>query len=265
MMDAKTIHTTNWGDSGPKVVLVHGSARGSKIGGDKHFSAQKSLADRGWRLVVPDRPGHGSHSPKPDYPETAPNEAGWVSDLLGDEGGHLVGHSFGGAVALAAAALRPERVRSLTLIEPALQKLAVDDRRVRSFVFKIVATQLFSLSQKRRVQRFVKLVGIPDEIRGGGGPEELKHMGKALKSIVVPTKAEAAAWLATIREAGIPFQVIDGGWNPAFTAVAERASALAGGTHTIIPSPHHFPNIISDEFNQLLDRFMRTAEARKPS
>jgi len=36
----------------------------------------------------------------------------------GDEPLHLIGHSFGGAVALAAALEQPHRIRSLTLIEP---------------------------------------------------------------------------------------------------------------------------------------------------
>lgn len=35
-----------------------------------------------------------------------------------DEPAHLIGHSFGGAVALKLASLRPDRIKSLTLIEP---------------------------------------------------------------------------------------------------------------------------------------------------
>nr|WP_047168601.1 alpha/beta hydrolase [Sphingomonas sp. Y57] len=260
-MSASSIHTTCWGEAGPTVVLVHGSARGSKVGGDRHFSAQHALADRGWRLLVPDRPGHG-RSPAPAYRETPEGDAAWVVDLLGD-GGHLVGHSFGGAVALAAASRRPEAVRSLTLIEPALQKLCTDDPRVRRFVLRIVAAQLFSLGGTARVRRFAKLVGIPSEIRGGKDPEELKAMGKGLARIEVPSAATIRKQLATIRQAGIPFQIIEGGWNPAFAAVAERAAELGGGRHHVIPSTHHFPNIVSDEFNRLLDAFMRDAETAR--
>lgn len=260
-MKPKSIHVTQWGDSGPKVVLVHGSARGSKVGGDSHFRAQKALAERGWQLAVPDRPGHGQ-SPMPDYRETADNEGAWVSEMLGD-GAHLIGHSFGGAVALAAAAQRPGAVRSLTLIEPALQKLAVDDPRVRRFVMKIIAAQLFSWGKVNRIKRFIKLVGIPPEIRGEGNEEELKAAGKGIREIVVPTRDEIKAQLATIRGASIPFWLVSGGWNPAFTAVCDRAAELGGGVHTIISSPHHFPNLISDEFNDRLDAFMREADARK--
>jgi pimeloyl-ACP methyl ester carboxylesterase len=43
---------------------------------------------------------------------------------------HLVGNSFGGAVALTVAARRPELVRTLTLVSPAMPDLRPDPRRV---------------------------------------------------------------------------------------------------------------------------------------
>ena len=43
-------------------------------------------------------------------------DAIWAAEMVG-ESSHLVGHSYGGLIALAAAALRPTVVRSLTLIE----------------------------------------------------------------------------------------------------------------------------------------------------
>lgn len=46
-----------------------------------------------------------------------------VVALLGD-GAHLVGHSYGGVVAMLAAGRCPQTVRSLTLIEPAAYRVA---------------------------------------------------------------------------------------------------------------------------------------------
>ena len=54
------------------------------------------------------------------------DSAVWIADALGD-GAHLMGHSWGGAAVLVAAARRPEAVRSLILIEAALQTLALTD------------------------------------------------------------------------------------------------------------------------------------------
>ena len=63
------LHVTRWGDSGSTVVMIHGGAQGSSVGGDRCFAAQQRLAERGWQVVVPDRPGHGK-SPDPVDPTT---------------------------------------------------------------------------------------------------------------------------------------------------------------------------------------------------
>jgi pimeloyl-ACP methyl ester carboxylesterase len=82
------------------------------------------VAARGWQLHVIDRPGFGgSPSRGPDDQDA---DAKLIADRLGASS-HLIGHSFGGAEALLAAALRPGAVRSLILVEPALKQLAASD------------------------------------------------------------------------------------------------------------------------------------------
>jgi pimeloyl-ACP methyl ester carboxylesterase len=257
------VHITYWGNSGPRVVLVHGSAQGSTVGGDKHFAAQGRLAERGWRLMVPDRPGHG-RSPAPGRPDDAQADGAWVSELLAD-GAHLVGHSFGGCVALAAAVQRPEAVRSLTLIEPAMQALAIDDAHVRRFLFRMVLARMFSLSPAARARRFARLVGIPPDIRSGADSAELTAVGRGLARIKVPSAAVLSDELNRIKQVNMPLLLVTGGWNPAFDATAKRVASLGGGRHRIIAAPHHFPNLVSDEFNDVLEAFMRAAEARSPA
>lgn len=247
---------------GPRVVMVHGSAQGSQVGGERHFANQAGLAERGWTIFTPDRPGHGL-SPAPDRGDDAGADAVWVAELLGD-GAHLVGHSFGGAVALATAALRPDAVRSLTLIEPALQKAGTDIPAVRKFIAQMIAISLFSFSRETRIKRFARLVGIPDSIRGGTSREEYRKMGEGLARLKLPGKAEIEAQLAAVKARGIPLTVVTGGWNAAFDAVGARGAELGGGRHVIIASPHHFPQNVNEEFNELLDGVMRDAEQRGP-
>lgn len=251
------IHLVESGE-GPRVVLVHGSAQGSSVGGAKHFANQAGLAAKGWTVITPDRPGHGL-SPAPDRGDDAALDAVWVAELLG-EGGHLVGHSFGGAVALAAAARRPVAVRTLTLIEPALQKVATDLPVVRKFIFKLVATAMLSFSPAKRIKRISKFLGIPDNIRGGTSKEELDRMGRSFGKLKLPSRDEIMAQLAVVKDAKIPLTVVTGGWNGAFDAVAGRVAELGGGRHVVIQSPHHFPQNVSEEFNDLLDATMRAAE-----
>lgn len=260
MSDA-SVHITRWGTSGPRVVLVHGSMQGSAVGGAHHFVAQERLAERGWRLVVPDRPGHG-RSADPGRPDDAEADGAWVADLL-EDGAHLVGHSFGGCVALAAAAKRPQAVRSLTLIEPALQNLAPKDPRVRRFVLQAAWTMLSSFSGTTRARRFLRLMRVPPESGSGASPEELERVGKALLKLKIPSPDVLRRQMETVRREGLPLLLVTGGWSPALEAAAEAAAALGGGQHRVIASEHHFPHNLSDEFNPVLDAFMRESDARR--
>ena len=253
------IHLTEQG-AGPRVVLVHGSAQGSSVGGAKHFANQAGLATRGWTVVTPDRPGHGL-SPAPDRGDDAGLDAVWAAELLG-EGGHLVGHSFGGAVALAAAERRPEAVRTLTLIEPALQKAATDLWVVRWFIARMVGIVVTSLTPAMRITRICTLLGIPDSIRGGSSKEELDRIGRGFARVKLPSNDEIVAQLAVVKASKIPLTVVTGGWNAAFDAVAARVAELGGGRHVVIRSPHHFPQNVSEEFNELLDATMRAGETQ---
>jgi pimeloyl-ACP methyl ester carboxylesterase len=91
-------------------VLVHGSLNDGSVA----FQAQAALAER-WRLIVPNRRGYGKNPPIERVDVDA--DAQDIVELLG-KGAHLVGTSMGGIVAGRAAALAPDWVLSLTLIEP---------------------------------------------------------------------------------------------------------------------------------------------------
>src|SRR4051794_18632178 len=94
----------------PRVLLVHGSV----VNGDVTWAGQAPLAER-FELVVPNRRGF---PPGPDVTRVDfEDEAVWLERFLAP-GTHVVGHSYGGVIALFTAARRPERVRSLTVIEP---------------------------------------------------------------------------------------------------------------------------------------------------
>ena len=86
------------------------------------------LSRRFRRVTVYDLRGHGRSDMPPDGNTTAHMARDLITllDHLRIERVHLVGHSFGGAVALHTAVLAPERVLTLTLADarvPALQPL----------------------------------------------------------------------------------------------------------------------------------------------
>jgi pimeloyl-ACP methyl ester carboxylesterase len=248
------IHVARWGSSGPRVVLVHGGTQGSEAGGERHFEAQRPLAERGWRLIVPDRPGHG-RSPDPGRPDDAEADGAWLAELL-EDGAHLVGHSFGGCVALSAAARRPAAVQSLTLIEPAMHALAVRDPRVRPLLLRMLMLRLFPAASRAR--RALKLLGIPPELVPPNA-EALRRVGRSLARIRIPSQQALSRELAAIERAGVPLLVVTGGWSPAFEATGDAVAAAGRGRHVVIPCPHHFPQLVADEFNRGLEAFLKEA------
>jgi pimeloyl-ACP methyl ester carboxylesterase len=102
--------------AGPPVILIHGSA--SSRG--QWRAAVLDLAPR-YRVLAPDLHGYGETPPPASLKALAFDDEVELVAALADLAGtdvHLVGHSYGGAIALRAASLRPERVASLVLIEP---------------------------------------------------------------------------------------------------------------------------------------------------
>jgi pimeloyl-ACP methyl ester carboxylesterase len=114
------LHATQLG-GGPPLVLTHGLGSNQAFW---YFRIAPRLATR-YRVTLYDLRGHGT-SEGPDSGYTTRDLAGDLEALMDAQGiasAHLVGHSFGGAVSLHFAALHPERVLSLTLIDSRLHAL----------------------------------------------------------------------------------------------------------------------------------------------
>lgn len=73
-----------------------------------------------------DQPGHG-RSADWDGRSDLQDQVTDVADALLTQPMDLIGHSFGGTVALRLAIMRPDKVRSLTLIEPPMMAVAKAD------------------------------------------------------------------------------------------------------------------------------------------
>ena len=108
---------------GPRVVLLHSS--GSS--GRQWDTLVAGIQDR-FRLKAVDLHGHGG-TPAwlGDHRMRLEDDAALIEPLLHAPGGvHLVGHSYGGALALKLAAMYPDRVNSVAVFEPVLFRVLLD-------------------------------------------------------------------------------------------------------------------------------------------
>lgn len=125
--DGTILHYEQVG-TGPDLVMIHG------IGGNMaiwHFKVIPSLWDK-YRILTYDLRGHGysSMSETGYTPTNMAHDLKELMDQLGIEKADVVGHSYGGDVALYFSFLYPERVRRVVLIEanvPALVPIVTRD------------------------------------------------------------------------------------------------------------------------------------------
>ncbi len=112
---SSSLHTTEIGDEGPRVVFLHGL-----FGQGRNFTqiARELIPDL--QSVLVDLPNHGQ-SPwlgTTDYVVVADAVASVVRDSYVDAGPvHLVGHSMGGKVAMVLALRHPELVDRLVVVD----------------------------------------------------------------------------------------------------------------------------------------------------
>jgi lipase len=149
-----SLHVERWGKPGsPRVVCLHGVT-----GHGRHFA---KLAERleGYEVLAPDLLGHGSSPYEP--PWDLATHAAAVVEAVGAEPAYVVGHSFGGRIALELAARAPKLVPRLVLLDPAIFVLptvalfaAENARKERAYVsFSEGIDRRYDESQLKRAPR----------------------------------------------------------------------------------------------------------------
>lgn len=125
--------------TGPAVVCIHASASSSA----QWRPLMDRLAGR-FRTLAVDLYGSGRSPRWPDdRPLSLADEVALLEPVLAaaGDGFHLVGHSYGGAVALKAALADPGRLRSLVLYEPVLFSLLLAEDPAQPAAREIVAVR----------------------------------------------------------------------------------------------------------------------------
>ena len=228
------------GTDGDVILLVHG------YGGDRNswLFLQEPLAAK-YRVYALDLPGHGTSAK-----DVGDGSAGVLADAvvavldaLGAARAHLVGHSMGGAVALAAAARDPGRIASLTLIAPSGFGPAINAGFLRGFAdaqtrreLKPVVGELFadeSLVTRQLVDDLLAYKRLD-------GVDEALHvlLGALLDGDA--QRADSAAALAAMGGA-VPVGVV---WGAADRVIpSAQAESVAGAVRYLVDGAGHMPHM----------------------
>lgn len=240
--------------SGPLVVLVHGSVLGAAV----TWRKQQSLA-RHWTLCTPNRPGFGASPPaeRGDFEAEAP----LIAELLGD-GAHLVGHSYGAVIAMFAAVLRPEAVRSLTISEPGCLSVAAGNPAVDAVIEN--GNQLFRRGPQMDPREL--LVFFRDGVGSANvTPEELDGELLAGARLLMRERPPWELDPPLERLAAQPFRklVISGGHSDVFEAVCDVVAERLGAERAVIPGRGHSIPATGDAYNERLHAFLTACEATR--
>jgi pimeloyl-ACP methyl ester carboxylesterase len=236
-------------DSQPRLLLVHGSV----VNAGLTWSAQKPLAGR-FEIVAPNRRGF---PPGPDVEQVDfEDEAVRLEPFL-TPGTHLVGHSYGGVIALLAAARYPERLRSLTVIEPPAFGVARGIPAVDEFMARIEEHWTNGPRDPGEFLRgFLALVG--SSTPPGNFTPELLQGARTL--MVERPPSEAVIPFDVLARAPFPKLVVSGGHSPAFEALCDVLEERLGAERAVLPGAGHSVQRLGEPFDELLAEFVERAE-----
>jgi pimeloyl-ACP methyl ester carboxylesterase len=239
--------------AGPVVVLVHGQP-----GEGADWEPVTVALEDHHRVLAPDRPGWGSN-PGPARGVMA--NADWLEGVLAERVGGaavvMVGHSFGGGVALALAERNPSRVRALVLVG-SIGAAAALTRLDRVLAFPVVggaivrggtvAARGVVSGAQRALRRIGRAAGTERHTAGNSmlralsGEEPVP--GDAWRSFIVEQRAmvrETPQLEAALPSVGIPVAVVSGSRNHVVGVPAARAltAAVPGAELSLVPGAGH--------------------------
>jgi pimeloyl-ACP methyl ester carboxylesterase len=236
-----------------RLVLVHGSA----VGGRATWREQRRSLDGRAELVVLERPGF---APGPLEDVDFDLHARWVAEHIA-AGDHLVGHSYGGVIALLAAAEAGDRLRSLTVVEPPCTRVALDVPVVAEYAR--LGAELYAsgahLEPEAFLRRFLAAVGSDFDPPSPLSPA-LEQGARALQRERGPWEADIP--LGRLAALGLPTLVVSGGHHPAYDAICDVLERELHAERLVLTGHGHNAQL-HPEFTRVLLEFVgRSGAAR---
>jgi pimeloyl-ACP methyl ester carboxylesterase len=240
----------------PVVLLVHGQP-----GAGADFSALEGLLSPSHRVLAPDRPGWGSNSRQAcGMAANADALAEMLAEAAIQEPVTVVGHSFGGGVALELALNHPERVSALVLLGSVGvgEALSGFDRLLAVPMLGSGILRAGTATVRRafvRARRYSKShpggrVGemLPDlpSVRAAIGADFGPIVGRSRQSFLVEQRAmfaETPELERSLLRIGVPTAVVSGEADHVVPVTAARSlvARVPGAELVIMPGGHFLP------------------------
>lgn len=223
---------------GGPIVFLHGWALSDRA----YWRSLRELARRGHTVLAPALPGFGATAPLRADETTLARYAAWVVEYLDRSGVvepvTLVGHSFGGAVAIQCAFDHPDRIARLVLVNSIGGATWTDDGRPRPMSDRPIGdwgvhlgADLMSVRGLTRVLPVVAADAVTHALRN---PAALWRVGRLAR------QADLSDELEALRVRGTPVAVVWGREDRVIPwACAASLIAALGDPHVVtVPGDH---------------------------
>jgi pimeloyl-ACP methyl ester carboxylesterase len=231
-LDGVRLHYLDEG-TGPELLFIHGLA--GQMRNFTHSLLGRLKGD--FRVIILDRPGSGYSMPPNEALAPLTTQARIISrfcQVLGLERPLVVGHSLGGAIALALALNHPEQVAGLALIAPVTHQPGrvpppFDALAIQSPLLRVVAWTLATpLSIANSERALTTLFGpqpiAPDFATKGGGLLNLRPAAFIGASSDLMAAEHELAFV--VKVPGAELELIEGGGHMILISSADQTAAF---------------------------------------
>ncbi len=239
---------------GLPVVLLHGWA----LGQHTYREVIERIADQGCQVIAPAMPGFGGTAELPGEAFSLRGYAKWVADLLDglgiEEPAVVVGHSFGGGVAVRFAHDHRARVRSLVLVNSIGGSSWRSGRTLRSITERPLwdwglhfPGDVWPIRQATRVLPVVAEDFLPNLIRNPRAIVKVANLAR---------RADLRSELEALRDSGLSISIIWGTRDGVIPRESFEALCVASGvegtvvegSHSwLLADPQHFGEVITND------------------
>jgi pimeloyl-ACP methyl ester carboxylesterase len=236
---------------GMPVVFLHGWA----LADHSYRDVISAIASLGCRVIAPAMPGFGGTHDLPKAQFSLAGYARWVTELLDvlevDQRAVVVGHSFGGGVAIRLAHDHPQRVRSLVLVNSIGGSSWRDGKSLRSIAERPLwdwglhfPSDVWPIRQATRVLPVLVEDFVPNLIRNPRAIAKVANLAR---------RADLRTELDELRRRELPITILWGSRDGVIPRESFEALCVAAGVEgTVVDGSHSWLLADPQQFGEVI-------------